>query len=105
MGEEASAVDASGFLQICWPRADDGSPLLMDALLATATSPTPIDGRYPLANEIADAWDTSEPWEEVSYFWKNREHCICTHQDEEIATRLRDLRLTPDEVAARLGHR
>ena len=105
VGEEVPAVDESGLLQVPWPRVDDGSPLLLDALLATSTSPTPIDGRYPLANEIADAWNTSEPWEEVSYFWKNREHCIYTHQDGEIATRLVDLRLTPDEIAARLGHR
>ena len=104
VGEEAAGVDESGLLQIRWPRTEDGSPLDMDALLATATSPTPIDGRYPLATEIANAWDTSSPWEEVSYFWKNRQHCICTHQDEDIEARLGELRLTPEEIAARLGH-
>ena len=104
VGEEAAVVDESGVLQIRWPRTENGSPLYMDALLATATSPTPVAGRYPLATEIADAWDTSAPWEEVSYFWKNREHCICTHQDEDIAARLGELRLTPEEIAARLRH-
>ena len=83
---EDAAVDESGFLTIPWPESEDGSGLEFDVLLATATNPTTIKGRYPTAEEIADAWNNSAG--SVDYFNKNRDHGIRTSQDADIEASL-----------------
>jgi hypothetical protein len=57
--DEGEIVNASGFLIIPWPPRTDGLPLELDALLATATDPTIVDGQYPSVQEIASAWKQS----------------------------------------------
>ena len=94
--DEAAAVDESGFLGIRWPRAENGSLLEMDALLATATCPTLEAGDYPSSDKIADAWNTSDGRKEVKYFWCNRSHGITTFQDAKIEAQLRGLGLRPE---------
>ncbi|MDE2773579.1 MAG: hypothetical protein OXI46_07715 [Gemmatimonadota bacterium] len=102
-GEERDVVDPrSGLLAIDWPRTVTGSRLEWSALLATVTRPRGPEGsprRYPLPEEIADAWGNAEDSEPDSgrtadYFWKNREHGITTHQDPEIEALLRKLGVT-----------
>ena len=89
---ESAAVDAMGFLTIPWPKLVDGSTLMLDALLATATDPTLVQGiRYPSTREIAKAWDTPRGREHIHYFCENRKSGIQTFQDEEIEGHLRDL--------------
>ena len=89
---ELGAVDKAGLLTIDWPRRVRGSPLMLDALLATATDPTLVEGtRYPTPNEVANAWDTSKGRESIRYFCDNRRNGIETFQDEEIAEHLRHL--------------
>lgn len=82
--DEQAVVADSGLLKISWPQCTDGMPLAADALLATATNPTLINGRYPSAVEVANAWKKDEGHDCVKYFWKNRECRIFTFQDVEI---------------------
>ena len=82
----------SGFLNVTWPRTQDGSMLAMDLLLATATNPTIDDGRYPSIEDIAEAWTTPEGKKHVDYFWKNKAHGITTFEDGEIEKHLRETR-------------
>ncbi|MDH4361876.1 MAG: hypothetical protein OEW33_14210 [Nitrospirota bacterium] len=82
--DEQALVSDSGLLKISWPQGTDGTPLEADALLATGTNPTLIDGRYPSAEEIAAAWRTAEGKKSVDYFLKKRESEIFTFQDDEI---------------------
>ena len=89
-GEEV-VVDKDGFLKIPWPKSEGGSDLGVDALLATATNPTIVGGCYPLAPEIAKAWDTRDGKNYIDYFCKNRAHGIKTFQDTKIEDRLRKL--------------
>ena len=84
---EDAAVDESGFLTIPWPESEDGSGLEVDVLLATATNPTIVNGRYPTAEEIADSWNNSAG--SVDYFYRNRDHGIKTSQDAAIEARLK----------------
>ena len=79
---EEAVVDEGGILHMPWPNMERGGPVDVDLILATATSPTLIDGRYPLPEEIAKAWNIVE--NRVKYFWRNREHGITTFQDESI---------------------
>ncbi len=88
--DEKAIVEGSGALNIPWPKCTDGSHLEVDALLATATDPTLVDGRYPSAQEIATAWNTDTSSNYVEYFRKNREHDITTFQDEKIESYLND---------------
>ncbi len=89
---EPEAVDKAGLLQIDWPKLTDGPPLMLDALLATATDPTLIGGtRYPTASEVAEAWDTLEGREHLRYFCGNRQNGIETFQDGDIEGHLRRL--------------
>ena len=88
--KERIAVDQVGFLNIPWPNSEDGSDLTINALLATATSPTIVGGSYPSAQQIANAWDTHEGKKHINYFLKNKTHGIKTFQDVEIEARLRD---------------
>ena len=89
---EPGAVDKAGILQIDWPRLNDGPPLMLDALLATATDPTLIEGtRYPSASKVAEAWDTLEGREHLRYFCGNGENGIETFQDADIEEHLRHL--------------
>lgn len=71
-----------GFLKIPWPKADDGSELDFDALLATVTRPKPDKGRYPSAQDVAEA--AYESGKGRTYYWRNRKHGIETFQDAEI---------------------
>ena len=87
---EKVAVDRSGFLNIPWPRSEDGTDLGFNALLATATNPTIVGGCYPTARRIADAWSTHKGKKYVDYFLKNKTHGIRTFQDIEVEARLRD---------------
>jgi hypothetical protein len=84
-------VNASGFPIIPWPPRTDGLPLELDALLATATDPTIVDGQYPSVQEIASAWKQSTGVH-VEYFWRNRECGITTFQDNEIEKHLNESR-------------
>ena len=85
------AVKRNGILNIPWPKLANGStPLRLDALLATATNPTLNSGRYPLAREIAKAWNKLDGKSHVCYFWKNRKNGIRTFQDDEIVGYLLD---------------
>ena len=92
-GEDGVVDKSSGTLSIPWPSNLDGSPLKLNALLATTNSPTPTsdDRGYPWPQEIADAWNrrTAEGCAEVDYFWKNRKHGITTHQDRDIQVQLK----------------
>ena len=86
--DEVVAVNESGFLQIPWPDVD-GSDLGLDILLATATNPTVVEGRYPTAQQVADAWNSDDGREYVEYFFKNKEHGIQTFEDRIIEEQLR----------------
>ena len=89
---EPRVADKAGLLQIDWPRLTDGPPLMLDALLATATDPTLVDGtRYPSASEVAEAWDTPKGRENIRYFCDNRKNGIGTFQDADIEEHLRRL--------------
>ena len=89
---EAGVADKAGLLQIDWPRLTDGRPLMLDALLATATDPTLVNGtRYPSAGEVAEAWDTLKGREHIRYFCDNRKNGIRTFQDADIEEHLRRL--------------
>lgn len=88
--DEDVAVDESGFLRIPWPvPCEDGAKLGVDVLLATATNPTIVRGRYPTAEQVADAWSSPGGRKYVDYFVNNREHEIQTFEDGIIKTRLR----------------
>ena len=86
--DEAAVVSSVGRLMLPWPLQKDGSPLKLDAILATATNPTLIDGRYPMAQEVADGWVRCADRTRVQYFWENRAHGIVTFQDDEIESTL-----------------
>jgi hypothetical protein len=90
--DEGEILNAGGLLMIPWPHRTDGLPLELDALLATATDPTIVDGRYPSAQEIASAWKPSTGDAYVEYFWRNRGGGITTFQDDEIEKHLNDRR-------------
>ncbi len=82
-GEEA-AVNGDGVLNVTWPETLDGSPIECDVLLATATGPTIVEGKYRSAREIAESWNTEDGEKEVHYFWNNRDSEITTFEDDEI---------------------
>lgn len=87
---EDVAVDESGFLRIPWPvPCEDGTRLGVDILLATATNPTIVRGRYPTAQEVADAWKSPSGRKYVGYFVNNRKRGIQTFEDDIIEARLR----------------
>jgi len=77
-------------LQIPWPARVDNDTALdsCDFLIATATQPTPVlaTGDFPIAEVIAEAWNSAGNSE---YFRMNREHGLHTFQDQEIQTFLR----------------
>ena len=90
--DEEPAVDQqSGLLKIPWPTPVEGPDLPCDVLLATATNPTIVGGRYPSPEQIADAWKTPGGKQHVDYFSNNRKHDIETFQDREIEEQLRAL--------------
>lgn len=82
--DETGAVTAMGLLNIPWPSTLSGDPLDLDVILATATNPTIIGGRYPSAKEIAERWKSPSGSCYVNYFWYNRKHNITTFQDPDI---------------------
>ena len=82
VGEQV-AVNQSGFVNIPWDWNQQDN-LDIDILLVTATSPTIVDGQYPSAQDIADAWKTPEGKRYIDYFHENRKHGINTFQDNEI---------------------
>ena len=79
-----------GFLNIAWPKGVDGTDIQLDAILATATNPTPVHGEYASARVIAEAWKTSSGEKEAHYFWNNRKFGIETFEDGEIEELLYD---------------
>lgn len=87
---EGPIVLKSGLLNICWPMRTDGHPLELDLMLATATKPSIIDGRYPNPSEIAGAWKGCSDPKQVDYFWCNRNHNIVTFEDADIEQLLKD---------------
>ena len=89
--DEDVIVDELGFLRIPWPETEDPPDLEVDVLLATATNPTIVAGRYPSPEQIADAWNSSDGKNYVDYFCKNRAHGIRTFWDNIIEARLREL--------------
>jgi hypothetical protein len=86
--DEEAIVEGAGLLNIPWPKCTDGSPLEVDALLATANNPTLCNGCYPSAEQIAAAWNTDLGRNHVQYFWKNKGNNIITFQDDEIESYL-----------------
>ena len=89
--DEDVAVDESGFLRIPWPvpwSEETGSDLGVDILLATATNPTIVRGRYPTAQQVADAWNAPRGRKHVDYFIENKEHGIQTFEDDLIEARI-----------------
>lgn len=86
-GEEP-IFNKKGILEIPWPKCSDGAPLQVSALLATATNPTLINGKYATPRQIAAAWTTDSGSKYVEYFWKNRESAINTFQDGDIEAHL-----------------
>lgn len=82
-GEEV-VVNDGGFLNIDWPTTDKGIDLGVDVILATATNPTIVAGRYLPVQEIAAAWREGEGKADGRYFRNNRRCGITTFQDEEI---------------------
>ena len=89
LGDEPSAVDERGFLEVPWPL--EGSELQVDILLATATKPRSKNGknRFPEPHEAADAWSDGEGKYYIDYFLNNRAHGITTFQDADIENRLK----------------
>src|SRR5262249_45190575 len=75
---ETPAVTANGLLTIPWP--PEATNLVdVDFLLATATKPDFIDGRYAIPSEIAVAWKQHPHRRE--YFDNNRQNGILTSFD------------------------
>jgi hypothetical protein len=94
--EGGRLISDQGLLQISWPRLDDGEPVSLDLLLATANEPT-LKGEppvYPSAQTIALAWKKALKERPADmpddYFWNNRKSGITTFQDEEIERVLND---------------
>lgn len=82
-GEEV-VVDDSGFLNIDWPTTDKGIDVGVDVILATATNPTIVEGRYPPVEDIAAAWKVGKGKADGRYFRENRRCGIKTFQDDRI---------------------
>ena len=82
-GEEL-VVDDSGFLNIAWPTTDTGIDPGVDVILATATNPTIVKGKYPPVEDIAAAWRLGKGKADGRYFRNNRCHGIRTFQDDMI---------------------
>ena len=81
---ENVAVDDGGFLNIPWPTTKKGVGLGVDVILATATNPTIVEGRYTPVEDIAAAWSAGKGKADGRYFHNNRSHGIETFQDERI---------------------
>jgi len=83
-----AGITNDGLLAVNWPtRADTGKPLdSFDLLLATATRPTCVNGAYPDAKTLADAWNSART---AVYFWMNRRRGFWTFEDAEIERHLR----------------
>jgi hypothetical protein len=64
--------------------------LELDILLATATSPTIVDGRYPSAREVASGWQHPAGRAHIEYFRRNKQCGITTFQDHEIENHLNE---------------
>lgn len=88
---EAAALDRdtgqAGFPWSCLTTKQ--SPIDLDVLLFTATNPSLIDGRWPLPDDIAQAW--REAPLEARYFRRNRDWGITTSADAEIEELLDDI--------------
>lgn len=88
---ETPVLNKIGFLKLPWPTIiNQGKPLDLDILLATATDPT-LDtetGAYPKAKVIAEAWEKDNQGND-NYFWENRKNGIHTFQDKIICNTLK----------------
>lgn len=80
---EKFPIDFNGFLTIRWPKEviQKNKIRKYDFLIATVTTPTLINNRYPTVYKIANAMEKENT---DSYFRKNRKHKITTFQDERI---------------------
>lgn len=85
---EKVVVDDRGFLNIDWPTTDKGIDLGVDVILATATNPTIVEGRYPPAKEIAAAWREGKGKADGRYFRNNRRCGIKTFQDDKLISHI-----------------
>ncbi len=81
---EKFPIDFNGFLKIKWPKEVIQKNRIgkYDFFIATVTTPSLINNRYPTVYKIANAM---EKVDDYSYFEKNREHGITTFQDERIS--------------------
>lgn len=83
VGEEV-AVDDNGFLNISWPTTQKDVEPSVNVILATATNPTIVEGRYPPVENIAAAWRVGKGKADGRYFRNNQRNGIETFQDEKI---------------------
>ncbi len=84
---ENACINYNGFLKIRWPKEVSLKNRIekLDFLIATATVPTLIKGRYPNAYQIADAMKNAKYY---NYFQNNWENGITTFQDKRISLRM-----------------
>ena len=87
---EKVAVDENGFLNISWPTNEEGVELGVDVILATATNPTIVEGRYPPVEDIAAAWSVGKGKADGRYFRNNQRDGIETFQDERLSELLEE---------------
>jgi hypothetical protein len=76
-------MSEDGQLRIRWPVDEQGQPVDVDIILATATVPSHEGGSYATAKTVAAAWNNA-PVEESAYFFENRRAGITTAADEHI---------------------
>jgi len=79
---ETAAVGSDGILSIPWPTSENGAPLNMDLLLATATEPCLTNGSYATPQAVAEAWKKAP--KERRYFDENRRAGVTTADDYRI---------------------
>jgi hypothetical protein len=101
--DEAPFVDArTGTARMSWPAPVDGDgDLKLDVLLMTATAPHIVDGRYPEAQVVADAW--MRRLHRLEYFTSNRAWGIETQMDGSILARLESGMADAAEASQRPG--
>lgn len=94
---EDAAVDSDGILSIPWPSSENGAPLNIDLLLATATQPCLMNGSYAIPQAVAEAWNKAP--KERRYFDENRRSGITTADDYRIIRYLgQDEPAQPDPI-------
>lgn len=79
---ENAAIGSDGILSIPWPVSENGAPVNIDILLATATQPCLTNGSYATPETIAKAWKRVP--KKRRYFDENRRAGITTAEDYRI---------------------